>query len=272
MRAVRTARTYVERTYRSAARSPDLFGFTVRVKKTDLYVAVDRSLEASAERQTRKVVECVEQLTAELERYILRDPAFLTALLPHPAAPDAPLVARVMADAATLVGVGPMAAVAGAFAERVGCELMDESGEVIVENGGDVFIRTSRVRKVAIFAGESELSGRLAIVVRPSAEPKGICTSSGTVGPSLSLGRADAAVAVAGSVPLADAAATALGDLVRDRRDIPRALDFAKGIPGLAGAVIVKGGSLGAWGEVELAEIPPLANDEGVTPRGARRT
>lgn len=251
------SRAYVERTYRGTARSSDLFGFTVQVKKTDMYVAIDAALESTAERYIRRTIELVERRTGELERYVLRDPMFLLSLVPHRVADDAPLVARLMAESAALAGVGPMAAVAGAFAEMVGRALLEESSQVIVENGGDVFILTTKDRKVAIFAGESELSNKLALLVRPADTPIGICTSSGTVGPSLSLGTADAAVAMARSAPLADAAATALGNLVRTGADIAGALDYARGIPGISGAVIIKGGSLGAWGKVELTEVCP---------------
>lgn len=248
-------KAYIERTYRNATKSDDLFSFTVKVKKTDLYVAIDGSLEQTAERQIRRVTEIIKSHTSELERYILHHPGFLVALTPYPTSEDAPQIARLMAESASLAGVGPMAAVAGAFAEIVGNALLEESSQAIVENGGDIFIQTSKERRVAIFAGESRFSGRIGILVKPADTPIGICTSSGTVGPSLSLGEADAAVAISRSVPLADAAATALGNLVKRAADLPKALAFARELPGVIGAVIIKGDSLGAWGEVELTEI-----------------
>ncbi len=246
---------YVKRVYRDTVGSGDLFGFTAKVKKTDLYVAVDRSLRPHAEHEVSLVTEVVATCVHELERYIVRRPEFLLTLAPYEASEDAPPIARVMAESASLAGVGPMAAVAGAFAEAVGFALLRRSGQVIVENGGDIFMRTSRQRRIAIFAGESMFSNRIGILVGPDDAPIAICTSSGTVGPSLSFGRADAAVAISRSAPLADAAATALGNLVRREADVPDALARAAQIPGIVGAVVIKGDTLGAWGQVELVDI-----------------
>lgn len=67
-----------------------------------------------------------------------KDPDFKLTLSPHPVLPGAPVIAEAMAASANLAGVGPMAAVAGAFAEFVGRDLMKVCAEVIVENGGDI--------------------------------------------------------------------------------------------------------------------------------------
>ncbi len=119
-----------------------------------------------------------------------------------------------MAAAAQTAGVGPMAAVAGAIAECVGRELLEFSPEVIVENGGDIFLKVSHRRTVGIFAGDSPLTGRIGIQIEARDTPLGVCTSSGTVGHSLSFGRADAVVVLAPAAALADAAATAIGNRV----------------------------------------------------------
>ena len=84
--------------------------------------------------------------------------------------------------------------------------------------------------------------------------PLGICTSSGTVGHSLSYGKVDAAVVLARSATLADAAATAIGNLVSQPGDIKRGIEFAKGIKGLKGVVIIKDDNIGLWGDVKLCE------------------
>ena len=248
-------KAYVERTYRNLTRSGDLASFTIKVKETDLYVAVDESLRPALDRLSSRLIETIRRNMSELERYIVRDPGFYVSLIPYEIMSDAPQVAKLMARAAALASVGPMAAVAGAFAEIAGHALLEDSRQVIVENGGDIFIQTSKERVVAIFAGESRFSNKIGILVKPSDTPVGICTSSGTVGPSLSLGEANAAVAIAKSAPLADAAATALGNMVRSDDDLEKALDFARKIPGIIGTVVVKGDSLGAWGQVELIEI-----------------
>ena len=146
-----------------------------------------------------------------------------------------------------------MAAVAGAIAEHIGRELSDFSEEVIVENGGDLFIKSLKERKVAIYAGKSPLSEKIALTVKAEDTPLGICTSSGTVGHSLSMGRADAAVVVSKSVALADAVATATGNIVKRAGDIQKGLDYACSISGVLGTVVIKGDKMGIRGEIEIA-------------------
>lgn len=238
------------RTYRTLCRQEDLVHFRVVVKETDLDVGVRR------ERFSPGLVEWTLGLTREcraaLEAYIARHPAFLTSLEPLDLLPDAPAVALEMARAARLAGVGPMAAVAGAIAEYVGRALMRRSRDVIVENGGDIFLRSTRRRYVGVFAGDSPFSHRLALEIPPGLTPLGICTSSGTVGHSLSFGNADAVIILAPGAALADAVATAAANLVRDTADLERAVNFATGIPGVVGAVAIRGDRLAARGRVKL--------------------
>jgi ApbE superfamily uncharacterized protein (UPF0280 family) len=159
-----------------------------------------------------------------------------------------------MADAGRRAGVGPMAAVAGAIAERVGRGLIGHGGDVIVENGGDVFVRTSRERTVGVHAGRSALSGGLVLRVGPDEAPFGVASSSATVGPSLSFGKADAAIVVAASATMADAAATALCNRVRTRGDLEAAVGWAARLPEVRGAVVILGEQLAAQGQIVFAE------------------
>ncbi|MCG2675571.1 UPF0280 family protein, partial [bacterium] len=188
----------------------------------------------------------------QIEGYIREDPLFQTSLKPLPADGNAPEIIRTMQEASLKVGVGPFASVAGAIAEFVGRELLKYSKEVIVENGGDIFLKTLRKRRIGIFAGKSKFSNRLALEISPDETPLGVCTSSGTVGHSLSFGRADAVVVVSGSTSLADASATAIGNLIKKKEDIPRGIERAKKIEGLKGVVIIKDDKLGVWGDLRL--------------------
>jgi ApbE superfamily uncharacterized protein (UPF0280 family) len=235
------------RTYRNWIEGRDLVPFTVTVKETDLYIRATANLQRKAHR-------LVVKYRRQLEKYIEQNPAFLKALEPIDVPDSAPLIARQMAEAARRAGVGPMAAVAGAIADGVGQELSPFSPEIIIENGGDIYLKLLRKRTVGIYAGRSPLTGRIGIEISPADTPLGVCTSSGTVGPSLSFGRADAAVAIAPSATLADAAATALGNRVKQPDDIAQAIEFGKSISGLKGIVIIIGDRLGAWGEVKLRE------------------
>ncbi len=244
---------YAKRSYRKLFRQEDLVHFTVVVHQTDLDIGVRKErFSAGLAVWTEKLVH---KLRASLENYIEKDPAFLHSLVPVELKAGAPPLAVVMAEAAQCAGVGPMAAVAGAIAQEVGRALLKHSKDVIVENGGDIYLRSTRQRLVGIFAGQSPLSNRLALQVRPEDTPLGICTSSGTVGPSLSLGTADAVVVVSPSAALADAVATAAGNLVKCEGDLERAVEFAVSIDGVWGAVAVKGERLAALGKIKLVPL-----------------
>ena len=244
---------YLERSYRELHRQQDLVHFQVVVKETDLDIGVRK------DRYTPELIKWVEDLIRAgrqtLEEYIKRDPQFLKALTPYSLLPDAPPLALEMARSAELVGVGPMAAVAGTMAAWVGQALSKRTRDVVVENGGDIYIRTNRVRTVGIFAGQSPLSNRLALEISPKQSPLGICTSSGRVGPSLSFGQADAVVILSPSASLADAVATAAGNLVQVKEDIEKAVRLASSIPGVTGAVVIMDDQLAAWGQVKLCPM-----------------
>jgi ApbE superfamily uncharacterized protein (UPF0280 family) len=197
-----------------------------------------------------------------IETYIRAHPGFLESYTPVPDNPLAPPIIREMTAASKAAGVGPMAAVAGAIAEYVGQRCRQHTpGEVIVENGGDLFVWVEQPLVMAIWAGASPLSGRVGITHTPRGVPVGICTSSGTVGHSKSFGLADAVTVLSSSAALADAAATAAGNLVKTGNDIESALKALSGIHGVLGAVIIKGARLGAWGEIELV---PMKDSPGV--------
>nr|HID58237.1 UPF0280 family protein [Desulfobacterales bacterium] len=219
--------------------------FNVVIKETDLWVRADKDL---METTRDLVLEC----RLPLERYVERNPQFLHSLSPVEMDPLAPPIVKTMIEASMKVGVGPMAAVAGTIAEYVGRELLAYSREVIVENGGDIFIRTDSPLTVGIFAGASPLSQKVGLRVDPNGAPIAVCTSSGTVGHSLSLGRADAVTIVSRSGALADAAATAVGNRVLRRSDIKTAIDWAKEVEGVLGILIIYREKIGLWGDFEL--------------------
>jgi len=240
---------YRERRYRRQATAGPLVSFHVQVRQSDLFVRASADLSCAARNS-------LIQLRQGLEAYAAAHAGFLTSLAPLPDDPLAPPLVRAMLVAGQAARVGPMAAVAGAIAEAVGRDLLALSPEVIVENGGDIWLATLSPLTVAIFAARSPLSNRVGLRVPPGASPLSICTSSGTVGHSLSFGKADAAVAVAASGALADAAATAIGNAVAGPAAVEAGLEVARSVPGLTGAVVICGERLGAWGEaVELVRL-----------------
>jgi len=239
---------YQERNYRHQIIERDLVSFQVKVKETDLYIRATKNLPELA-------YQSILRHRYQLEQYIRQKPQFFHSLVPMPADEFAPPLVKEMLRAAQVAEVGPMAAVAGAMAEFVGRDLLREAAEVVVENGGDIFICAAKEIKVGIFAGTSPLSFRIGIKVSASDSGWGVCTSSGTVGPSISFGRADAVCVVSSSASLADAAATAVGNLVLSPADLSKGLERARTIPNLTGVVIIIEDKLGAWGDMELVEL-----------------
>jgi len=241
------------RTYRTRFAGANLVYFQVAVKETDLCIGVRR------DRMTPDLPLQIESLVREtrrtLEGYISHDPAFLHTLEPYPPRKEMPPLAVAMAEASVLAGVGPMAAVAGAFADLVGRRLALLSRDVIVENGGDIYLKARRRATVGIYAGASPFSERVGLEILPDDTPLGICTSSGTVGHSLSFGRADAVVILAETAVLADAVATAAANRVRSAADLQGAVEFALGVAGVQGAVAIMGDRLAAAGRLKLVPL-----------------
>ena len=246
-------RPHEPRSYRNRVNPGGLVRFRVRVMETDLQVHAASDL-------TTVTRELVLGYRHQLESYIGLWPDFVTTLAPWHLAGPAPALVRAMVEGARKAGVGPMAAVAGAIAEAVGRDLLSFSPQIVVENGGDVFLKTEEPVVVGIYAADSPLSLQIGLRVDSRRGPSGVCTSSGTVGHSLSRGRADAVCVVASSCAGADAAATAVGNRVVSQKDIPEAIAFGRRIEGLIGLVIIIGDKLGVWGDLEMV---PLKGKKG---------
>ncbi len=238
---------YQPRIYRHWIEGKNLVAFTVNEKETDLYIRAKTNLQ-------RKAQHLVLKYRQQLEQYIKKNPEFQISLKPLPMPTNAPRIVLDMLEAGQKANVGPMAAVAGAIAEYVGLELLEFTPEIIVENGGDLFINTKKKRVVGIYAGDSPLSGKLGLEITPEETPLGVCTSSGTVGHSFSYGKADAVVTVSSSATLADAAATAICNQVNNPDDISSAIEFGRVIHGLKGIAIIIGTAIGVWGDVKLCK------------------
>lgn len=240
--------SYKKRSYRALHGGAGLESFEVKIKDTDLHIMADQRMPRIAE-------ELALQFRLQIEGYISTHPAFLSALKPLPEDPLAPPIVKEMLSAAAIAGVGPMAAVAGTIAEYVGRAMLSKGcHEVLVENGGDLFLARRKEAVVAIFAGESPVSMRIGIKLPEGAMPVGVCTSSGTVGHSLSFGAADSVTVLADSTALADAAATRLGNEFATQT-LEGVLEKSREIEGIRGVVLVRREQLGCVGDVELVRI-----------------
>ncbi len=243
---------YSKRFYRDGLCPAGMTSFQVSVKETDLWIALEE--EFFREELLQEIEQFVWEQRRCLEKYIGHTPHFAESMSPFLADQNAPPLAREMARAGNRAGVGPMASVAGAFAQWTGKWLLQRSRQVIVENGGDIFYYSYHSLKVGVFAGKSLFSGRLSLILEPRSEPRGICTSSGSVGPSYSQGRADAAIIVASDALLADAVATATANIIQREGDLEKSLEMAKIMPEVSGALAILGDKMAAWGDIQLEQ------------------
>lgn len=239
---------YQERAYRNLINSPELIPYRVVVKETDLMVYTEKKL-------VNETKELVLEQRGYVEAFIKSHPDFARALIPWQFDEPAPEIILNMVKASRYAGVGPMAAIAGAIAEKVGHGLLGLTDQVIIENGGDVFIKTNSTVTVGIHAGKSPLSLRLGIRLKCSPRPQAVCTSSGTIGHSLSFGKADAVCVIADSCSVADAAATAIGNQIDSPADIERVIDAGRKLEKIRGLVIIVGQKTGMWGDLEVVSL-----------------
>lgn len=243
---------YKERSYRSRFSNDGRRWFCVKFLESDLWIGVDSgSYRASMEED---VYAFLVDLRRQMDAYLLMDPAYKAALTPYDAGLEAPDILKEMSRVSHKTGIGPMSAVAGAVALRVAVFLKEKFGveEVIVENGGDIYASVAEDMDISVFAGQSPLSEKVGLHIPAAAFPCGICTSSGTVGPSLSLGRADAMMIVCQDVLLADSYATAMANRIKTVNDLQPVIEQIQNIPEILGTLAVKDDKLAVCGLYEL--------------------
>ena len=226
--------------------------FRAGYRETDLWVAVDTDSYCSeAERYT---MDRIMFYRSVLEEHIAVYPEFRDSLVPVMAPAGVHPLLRDMYEAAQAAGTGPMSAVAGAIAQYTANDLISRFGlsEVIVENGGDIFLKLTSPATVAVFAGISPLSDKIGLVIRPEETPLSVCCSSGTVGHSLSFGIADACMIACRSGAQADAYATAFCNEVKNRDQVQQVTEMALKKPEIMSVVIIAGDKAGLGGSIEM--------------------
>jgi uncharacterized protein len=216
-----------------------------QLKETIVTIAADKQGHIEAAKEAIRIHR------AALETFILSNPYFQLTLEPYECPENAPEVVRRMTKAGNTMGIGPMSAVAGTIS-ALAVEAMAEAGAAyaVVDNGGDIALINDRPVVVGIYAGQSPIKN-LGLIFEPRDSITGVCTSAGTVGPSISFGMADAAAVFSDDVSLADAAATALGNEVGIGKEaVEASFKAVKEIPGIKGAIVVQGEYIGIWGQV----------------------
>ncbi len=245
------------RTYRTQFSAQRFRSFVVNYKDTDLWIGID-PVSFCPEMETL-AFETVKTLRHQLEQYLLIDPEFGKTLIPHEIKPGAAEIVQIMAEAAKRAGVGPMAAVAGAFSEEVGKILLRnfEIKELVIENGGDIFLKLEKPLLLSVYAGNSVLSGKIGIEIPAQETPLGICTSAGTVGPSFSFGKADAAMVACKNTALADAFATTFGNMVKMPGDVQTAAETSEKFPEILSLIAICQDKLGIRSNFEMKLVAP---------------
>jgi ApbE superfamily uncharacterized protein (UPF0280 family) len=238
---------YNERFYRNWVNKEKLVNYAVKYKTSDLLISSSRCCKALADHK-------LSVIRKELEDFIVKNPEFEESLEPIFIESSNDLITR-MCIASSKYDVGPMATVAGLFAEIVGKYIERASDTVIVENGGDIYAKSKDPITFKLYAGnKSDFSKSVKFQVRDIQKGIGVCTSSGVVGPSLSFGKADAVVAISKDTALADAAATSIANRIKKPSDIERVVndEAKKGI--LEGLIACKGDKIAMWGNIQLVK------------------
>lgn len=243
---------YQQRTYREHLKEGRWRSFTCKVKETDLWIGVDTA--SYQPEMAAFTEEIVLRLRKEMETYLDTDKEYSHTLCPYSPDESAPSILKEMATAARQAGIGPMSAVAGAVAQRVGQSIQQKfaTREVIVENGGDIYADIREDMDIAVFAGPSPLSDKVGVRVPAEFSPLGICTSSGTVGPSLSFGKADAVMIICKECALADAYATAFANTIQESGDIPTCVEKLEKEKDILSAICIKDDKVGICGKFKL--------------------
>lgn len=240
--------SFVTRTYRDHFRQDRWVYFIAQYKETDLCIGIDRG---SWQPEIAGFAgQFIRELRAEMDEWITTHADYAGALTPFEATDDAPVIFREMAAVAKTSGIGPMSAVAGAVALKTGEALKKQFGikEVIVENGGDIYADICEDMDISVFAGTSPLSEKVGLHIEAAYGPLGICTSSGTVGPSLSFGKADAVMIICRDVMLADTYATAFANRIQTAEDVPTCINDIRQRDDILAAIAIKDEKIGICG------------------------
>lgn len=235
------------RAYRESVRPKGKeISFQVVVEETDLQIVAEDDLNAQA-------LAFVTEIRGILKAYIAMHPDFETSLIPVNVPDSAHPIIQDMARAASICGVGPMAAVAGGVAQYTALHLQRFSANCLIENGGDLYMCSSKPRTAAILADPSG-EANIGLQFTEADFPVALCASSATIGHSLSLGHGDLVVCRSQDAFLADAAATRLCNELNTAADLTKVTDQAEAF-GLDGVFAQCSGKIAAWGNMELASV-----------------
>ncbi|MFA6618535.1 MAG: UPF0280 family protein [Candidatus Neomarinimicrobiota bacterium] len=201
--------------------------------ETDLWIAFDVNNSIPDKSILDYTLKKIIELRQLFEDYFILHPDYKTSLKPLQALVEAPKIIKGLADNSLRSGVGPMAGIAGAFAEEIALSLKKEFhfNEIIVENGGDIFLDIKEKVTVSLYAGSHPLSNKVNLLIEPSFSPLGLCASSGQFGHSFSKGKADLVAVASKDAVWADQLATFFANMIKKPSDIQHAMDHSEKFP-----------------------------------------
>lgn len=231
--------------YRNRVKYKEKYNWRIIYKYSDLLVSCDRNIIPKLER-------LIEGIYYLLESCIKENPSFQKSLSPLKIKSEYPPVIKKMCRKAAIFNVGPMATVAGAVCDYLASGLDRYCSRLIIENGGDVFIKSNKDIEVGVYLKNKHFENKIYLKIKAAGTPCGLCSSSGSFGHSLSMGSSDLVVVLAKSTISADGAATSIANNIRGPEDISKTISSYKNIKDITGILIVKDDKLGVWGNIEF--------------------
>lgn len=237
---------YEERFYRNLCNLD--YSFEICFNESDLFIWSDKKIDKDI------AYDILKKHYLTIEEYIKNNPAFLNSLSPLPYKKDLPSIIKDMLKSSRIANVGPFASVAGAIAEYVGKDLLNYTEQLIVENGGDIFLKINEDKRIGVYLGKHfDVSlDTIILKIKKKDKPFGIASSSAFIGHSLNFGNADLLTVITKDAILADAFATALSNRIKKASDVDAVLKYVKNNPLIEAILIAFNNKLYIWGDIEI--------------------
>ncbi len=235
---------YEERFYRGHVLSK--FKLEVSFNESDLLICTDKKVD-------KWVIEPIlEKYYCQIKKYVKEKPIFMNSLFPLEDDASASSIVKKMMESSRISGIGPFSSVAGAIAFYVGNEMSEICEEIVIENGGDIFLNIKEDKHLGIYLGERFKIKNLVLKIRKRNYSFGIASSSSVIGHSLNFGNADLVTVIAKDVIIADGLATSLSNKIKIVNDVELVIEEAKNIPELEAIFIAFDNKIFLWGDLEI--------------------